>query len=67
MQSQLTTWWALESVEELLAGQLTMTNWDTFTTLLKEQQLEGYLHKLEEKATGDPVEMKNVILKTAVE
>ena len=52
-------------MEELLIGQLTMTNWDTFTTLLKEHQLEGYLSKLEEKATGDPVKMKNVILTTA--
>ena len=50
-----------------MAGQLTMTNWDTFTTLLKEHQLEGYLNKLEERATGDPVKMKKVILKTAWE
>ena len=44
-----------------------MTNWDTFTALLKDHQLEGYLKKLEENATGDPDKMKKVILKTAYE
>ena len=50
-----------------MTGQLTMTNWDYFTSLLKEHKLEEFLNKLEERALGDPVKMKRVILDTAWE
>ena len=44
-----------------------MTKWDDFTALLKENKLDEYLSKLEDRALGDPVKMKRVILDTAWE
>ena len=44
-----------------------MTKRDDFTALLKEHKLDEYLNKLEDRALGDPVKMKRVILNTAWE
>ena len=44
-----------------------MAKWDTFTILLKDHQLEEFLDKLELRAQGDPVKMKQIILDTAYE
>ena len=45
-----------------------MTKWDTFTSLLKDYNLDELLDKLEKRASADqPEQMKQIILTAAYE
>ena len=44
-----------------------MTKWDTFTVLLKDHKLDEFLKKLEKRAQGEPIKMKQIILDSAHE
>ena len=69
LQGQLGMWWPLDSIKEMMTGQLTMAKWDTFNDMLKEYYLEEYstMIYLKRKYEDAVKLMKQIILETAQE